>query len=168
MSNTLRIIGICELPLTQGKVALVDKKDFIVINKWKWFYSKGYAARSQYISLGKYKYTTKVIFLHRVILNTPKGLFTDHINGNKLDNRRQNLRIVTKSQNGQNKKKTNIVTSSKFKGVTWFKRDRIWRAGIKVNKKFYHIGYFKNERHAAMAYDMWAKDLFGKFAKFNF
>lgn len=90
-----------QIPLTQGKFALVDDEDFEQLNKWSWKLStNGYAIRCP--SNGKnenggYKYTT--VRMHRVVMKTPRHLEADHINANRLDNRKSNLRNITKREN---------------------------------------------------------------------
>jgi len=150
-----------EIQLTQGKTALVDDEDFAELSKYKWSLSKyGYV----YTSKDK-----KHLFIHRFIMNTPKGKFTDHINCNRLDNRKENLRIVNKQQNAQNR--TKLKGKSKYKGVYLHEDHKknwsTWKVDIYLGKKI-AIGYFENDRHAAMAYDIWAKVLFEEYAKLNF
>ena len=84
MGNRVR-----EIKLTQGKTALVDKDDFKRLSQYKWHYnSRGYATRQEYLGKVNGKYKQKTICMHREVNNTPVGKDTDHINGNKLDNRR--------------------------------------------------------------------------------
>jgi len=108
--------------------------------------------------------------MHRVImkLNFGDKRQVDHINGNGIDNRRNNLRICTQSQNNQNQRTQICLKSSKYKGVLWHKCCKRWMAQIKLNKKNKYIGLFKNEIDAAHAYDREAKELFGEYAKTNF
>ncbi len=87
----------------------------------------------------------------------------DHRNGDTLDNRRKNLRVVTKNQNQQNRH--HVEGRSRFKGVGWCQYS--WRAYIKVNQKFIHIGMFPTEEDAARAYDVVAREHFGEFACTN-
>lgn len=110
--------------------------------------------------------------LHRVIMRPGKGFFVDHINGNKLDNRRENLRIVTKSQNQMNSKKPfRSPKTSKYKGVYRLKnvksRGCEWVARIRINRQHIHIGMFRCETSAAVAYNKKAAEMFGEFAKPN-
>ncbi len=145
----------------KDKKILVDDQDFEWLNKYNWCISKGYIIAHKPQS-GK-KGTT--ISIHRLIMNTPKNIQTDHINGNKLDNRRENLRICSRSENNMNRHK--VRGKSKYKGVGWFKQTQCWQAYISKNYKIIHLGLFKSEKEAAKAYNQKAKELFGEFALLN-
>ncbi len=153
-----------KLKLTKGYIALVDDEDFNWLNQWKWSADKdGYAFRSiKKVENGK----RTCIKMHRQIMNADKGQDVDHINHIAYDNRKSNLRLCSRTENLFNMRKTR--GTSIFKGVSWWKRDKCWEVKIRVNGKTKKIGYFKNERHAAMAYDIWAKEIYGKFAVVNF
>ena len=159
-----------QILLTQDRFALVSDEDFSLINKHKWSLTgdKKYATRG----FGR-KNKVNHILMHRLIINCPKGLEVDHINHNGLDNRRENLRIVTRSQNFMNREKF-VKSSSVFKGVSLYKTNpkwvtnNKWRVCIQKDKKFISIGYFNTEVQAAMAYDLNAVALFGEYAKTNF
>lgn len=156
-----------EIQLTQGKVALVDDADYEYLSQWKWYAQliKGrwYARRSVRKGFPK----QIALSMHQVILNTPKGMESDHKNGNGLDNQRQNLRVCTKSNNMYNQKVQTRSKSSKFKGVYWSNKYRKWVAQIRVNHKAIWLGNFNLEIDAAKAYDATAKETFGEFAKLN-
>lgn len=155
------------IPLTQGKVALVDDEDYPRLSQYNWCYSEssgGYALRNGQRINGK---KTKHILMHREILGTPDGLDTDHQDGNRLNNQKHNLRPATKVQNQGNRAKTQNRTS-KYKGV-WFDRERDkFSSMIQVNGKRRFLGRFNSEIKAARAYDTAALKLFGEFAKLNF
>jgi len=154
-----------EIPLTQGKVAIVDEADFGYLSQFKWCASKGkttYYAMRSLVHNGK----NTTIYMHRAIMNPPFDLQVDHRNMDGLDNRRANLRICTNSQNHMNAKKRGGHSSS-YKGVSWRKARRKWRARIMVNKTEEVLGSFDDEREAANAYNARAKELFGEFAKLN-
>ena len=87
--------------------------------------------------------------LHRIIMGDPPGQFIDHINRDKLDNRRENLRTATKSQNNSNTGVRSDNTSG-FKGVNWDKRRNKWVARVQVNGKPIHLGYYKHLIKAGM------------------
>lgn len=108
----------------------------------------------------------KTVRFHKLIIES-NGLEVDHINSIKIDNRRENLRITTHECNTQNQSKQKRITSSKYKGVAWYKRDSKWRVSIKHKNKNYHLGYFINEDDAAKAYNVKAIELFGEYSKLN-
>jgi len=129
-----------KIKLTQGKYAIIDDKDFEFINRYQWHYDGRYAARA-----GKHK-----VYMHMEINKTLKGFDTDHINRNKLDNCRCNLRSVTRSQNFINiGLKTN--NTSGYKGVSWYRRYKKWKVSLNINKKYIWIGYFVNKEDAIKA-----------------
>lgn len=115
--------------LCSNKEVLIDKEDYNKICENKWYISNGYCYNSQGQSL------------HRKIMNAKEGQIIDHINNNKLDNRKDNLRFVTKSQNGQNRK---------CKGITYDKKRQKWCVNIVVNKKKYYLGRYKTEEEALL------------------
>jgi hypothetical protein len=147
------------IPLTQGKVAIVDDEDFERVNQFKWYVhdvdNLFYAYRRQ----GR-KSSLK---MHRFILglDDPK-IHIDHKNHNGLDNQKKNLRVCNRNQNQHNRRKQK--GSSRFKGVTWYKPLKKWRAQICVNNKQMHIGVFLSEQDAAIAYNQAATKYFGEFA----
>jgi len=143
-----------EIPLTNGGVALVDDGDFHFVMKWKWRRtSKGYVRANDGGHL-----------LHRIIMNAPDGKLVDHWDGNKLDNRRSNLRMCNNQQNIRNSKPRS--GTSNFKGVS---KDGVrWIAKIKVDGVSIALGGYSAERDAALAYDRAALKHFGEFARLNF
>ena len=156
--------------LVQG-YAIVDDDDFEELNKYKWCLANGYAVRGIFLGIdaklvGRKKYKYKLIFIHRVIMETPSGMETDHINGNKIDNRKYNLRICTKSQNKMNVLPSKRNTSG-FKGCYFEKDRKLWRAYIVINKTYKTLGRFEDKKGAAIAYNNAAKKYFGEFAKLN-
>lgn len=155
------------IPLTHGKFTIVDEVDYenLSANKWK-FDSNGYVARSVFIGRINGITKTKTILMHRLIMNTPKGMDTDHINGNKLDNRRSNLRVCTTSQNCSNQhRRTNAKNN--YRGVHWHKKLGKWQAKIVVNYKQIYLGVFENELDAAKTYNNAAIKHHGEFARLN-
>lgn len=153
------------IELSRGKRAIVDDEDYEWLNQWKWYCKQdNYAARVSTTDNWK---TQTFISMHRLIMNTPTGMTTDHKNGNSLDNRRCNLRIATHSENQFNRGKQKNC-SSKYKGIHWDSTYGKWKAKIHKDDTTLHIGYFASETDAAMAYDYKATQLFGQFARLNF
>jgi len=156
------------IPLTQGKYAIVDPEDFERLNRHKWYASKWgntfYAIRCA----GPAKKTT-YIRMHREIIHPPRHLVVDYINHNGLDNRKANLRPATRAQNNYNRLAIKRKgATSKYKGVDWKKDKKKWCARIYFNGKLIFLGYFKDEKQAAKAYDKAAKKYYGQFAYLNF
>lgn len=155
-----------KIELTQGNYAMVDKDDYDKINQFNWHYALGYARRNIRLDSGE----RRTEFMHRVIANTPDDKYTDHINGNTLDNRKMNLRHVEQYQNARNARKRNDAASN-YKGVNRHKRkqDLIgkWKAGIQVDKKRVFLGYYESEIEAALAYNEAAKKYFKEYAVLN-
>jgi hypothetical protein len=150
-----------EINLTRGKVAIVDDHEYPWLKDFTWCAA---------VKGGKfYAQTGKSDTMHRMIVNAKKGETVDHINGNTLDNRRENLRVCTHAQNRQNSKKISGSRnlSSKYKGVSHPSENR-WTASITVMWKTIHIGSFSTEIGAARAYDEAARKYHGVFAKLNF
>ena len=150
-----------EIKLTQGKTAIVDDEDFKELSKFKWYCNHGYAVRCIALETGR----QKTAWMHTAIMGEQKGLEIDHINGNPLDNRKENLRHVTHAQNQCN----SIARggSSKYKGVCWKKERGKWFVQIQKNGKRCHLGYYKTEQDAAIAYNEAALIHFGAYARLN-
>lgn len=156
-----------EIPLTQGKVAIVDAADYEWLNQWKWSVSPDgrtfYARRTETSPEGK----DVPVSMHRLIASAPRGVEVDHKDGNGLNNTRGNLRLATHSQNRHNSTMPSNNTSG-FKGVSWHKRHRKWYAHATVNGKSKHIGHYDTPEDAARAYDAVVREIHGEFARPNF
>lgn len=152
------------IPVHGGYFAEIDDDDFGIVSPFKWHAMKGrntvYAATNVRREGGGYS----TVAMHRMINETPKGLHTDHIDGNGLNNQRANLRTATRTQNAHNRA-PNKGSVSAFKGVHWNKRKRRWIASIRVKKKSIFLGQHKDEASAAAAYDRAATQYFGEFAR---
>ena len=146
-----------EIKLSQNKIALIDKEDFIRVSQFTWFFSKknktglGYAQRSQHIKLGFKSYKTKTIYLHHFILGITTGE-VDHKNGDPLDCRKDNLRVGTHQMNLCNRA-SRIGSTSKYVGVHFHKLTGKWRVQIKVEGKKKSLGLFVNPEEAKAARD---------------
>jgi hypothetical protein len=150
--------GVRRIPLGGGHYALVDAEDFEWLNQWKWYLANGYATRVE---------KGKVISMHRQIMQPPKGMLVDHINHEKEDNRRINLRICTWQENMYNRSKRR-GSVSRFNGVTYRKRSRKWIATVWFKGKHIWSQAFDDEVEAARAYDRKAVEVFGPYANVNF
>lgn len=154
--------------LTKGQFTLVDNADYEWLNQYKWFSNISnrciYAARwIRLLKRGK----QKVIKMHRFILGvTDSKLQVDHIDHNGLNNQRSNLRIVTASQNGSNRR-PKINGRSKYIGVCWDKKQNKWYAQLKKDSKVFNLGRYSNEIEAALAYNEAAKKYHGEFSNLN-
>jgi hypothetical protein len=150
------------IPLTQGKIAIVDDEDFEKLNKYRWHYNKGYAVRTIGHIIGK----QKAIYMHRYLMKPTKNKKTDHIDGNGLNNQRRNLRVCSQSQNTKNRR-INKNNKSGFIGVSWHMPSKKWLAKIKHNNKTKYVGTFDDKIEAAKARDDVAKQLRGDFVVLN-
>lgn len=163
-----------EIKLTQGKFAIIDDADIDLISSHKWyawasggkrFYAVRKSSRKQDAGQG-------MIFMHRAIWEVhngaiPIGKEIDHINNDPLDNRIENIRACSRSENNFNRKKKVPGCSSNFKGVSYHKAAKKWMAYIDYLGKRYYLGLYDNPESAARAYDLKASELFGKYAAIN-
>lgn len=149
---------ITTIGLTKGYRTLIDADLYGALSKYKWHISgDGYASR---------EYKRRIVGMHRDIMECPRGYVVDHINMDKLDNRRENLRICTKSQNGMNRG-LQTGCSSRFKGVCWHKNRHKWYSYICRDGKSLFLGSYDDEVSAAISYNNKAAELFGEFARLN-
>jgi hypothetical protein len=155
-----------EIPLSQGKVALVDDADYEWLSQWKWSYFDNKTAHTGYA----YRLTDsgKGEFLHRMLLGASEGQDTDHINHNGLDDQRHNIRLCTRSQNNANSRK-HAFCSSQYKGVTFRGQAHTgkWIAQASAGGRQRYIGIFLREEDAARAYNAFALKTWGEFARLN-
>ena len=156
---------VAEIYTSQGFKIILDEADYKELSKFKWGIKK--CRRTSY---AKRTFTVNgvdtLVIMHRVIMDAPKGLQVDHINGNGLDNRRSNLRLCTNQQNQQNRRPTRN-SSSKYKGVSFSKQRQKWEAQMKCGTKRFNLGHFALEEDAARAYNKKAIELSGEFAYIN-
>ena len=141
--------------MTNNGITLVDDEDYLFLSLLTVSESyDGYAT----------VHGSDRVRIHRIIMEAPKGSHVDHINGDKLDNRKSNLRICTAQQNGANSRIGKNNTSG-YKGVTWNKRRKLWQAQIMVARKNINLGVFSDPKEAHAAYVSAANDNFGEFAR---
>jgi hypothetical protein len=153
--------------LSEGKYALVDQTDFYRINNLDWFAKEDFDSIYAVRFFKRHGKNSKLLSMHRFIYNPPAGLVVDHRNCNGLDNRRENLRPATRSQNTCNTPKRKNTTS-RFVGVHFSKKSKKWVAQIKYKGGKKWLGYFDNEIDAARVYDLAAVKYHGEFARLNF
>ena len=147
------------IPVGGGLYAYVDAADYEELSRHKWSCNNsGYAARRE---------KGKVILMHRQIMHPPKGKVVDHLDRNRLNDCRKNLRNCTEAENKQNLGKR-LGCTSRFKGIYYYKNSGKWCARITFRGKVFWLGCFAEEAEAARAYDRKAAECFGEFAELNF
>lgn len=151
--------------LVNGGQTIVSEEDYEYLSSFRWFRSShGYAYR-QWNEHRNGWVRHHALWMHRLINGTPPRLFTDHANGNKLDNRRSNLRTCNKAQNSANRPK-NRINGTIYKGVSFHPSTGLWRARVK-DGKWQKTTYHKTEEQAALDYNRMATEHFGEFAYHN-
>lgn len=152
------------------KVVLIDARDMPLVKQYSWRYSPnskspefGYVVTTAKKPNGK----AGTFSLHRLLMGNPKQ-HVDHINGNRLDNRRSNLRLASQLQNTYNARKTERKTSSQYKGVYLDKQTSKWVARIRKDGTKVQLGSYDDEALAALAYDIELLKIAGEFARTNF
>jgi hypothetical protein len=154
------------IPVTNSPIpAIVDDADYPRVIGKTWCLTHGYPGTNMEINGRK-----RMVVMHRFILDAKTGTAYDHVNRNKLDNQRENLRPANQSQNMANSEFSGRKTSrsrSRYKGVSWCKQTKRWRATMGFKGRYMHLGRFDDETEAAMAYNEAATKAFGVFACLN-
>jgi hypothetical protein len=155
------------ITISQNQSVKVDDSDYDYLNQYKWHLtSKGYAARRVHYPSTRANQVAKIFLMHRILAFADRGYQVDHINGDKLDNQKSNLRLCNASQNQSNRRLQSNNTSG-YKGVHYNKPQNNWRARVVVNRKTINLGGFSTPELAAEAYNLKAKELHGEFALLN-
>lgn len=141
-----------------GVTAIVDAEDYDRLMEHSWW---AHSTKGKFYA--KTEIARRVVLMHRFILGFPDSLI-DHIDGNALDNRRDNLRLADHRQNGWNSAIKGNNTSG-FKGVNLHRASGLWRARIRVGGEHMNLGYFKHPEQAAEAYRVAAQEHHGEFAR---
>jgi hypothetical protein len=135
-----------EILLSKGDKTIVDDCDYEYLSQWKWYLSNGYA-----ISNDRKK-------MHRIIMKAKEGEIVDHIDRDKLNNSRTNLRIISREGNVHNQKKR-INTFNNYKGTQYVKKLGLWQSRCRINGNDYYLGLYKTEIASAYAYNKKAIEL---------
>lgn len=154
------------LRLQNGFTTLIDAEDYDRISKYSW-----YARQDGNVWYVQCNYTNQLgkrttFRLHREILNAPQGISVDHIDGNGLNNVKENLRLCTHAENHGNRR-VQVNNTTGYKGVTFNKKYNKWKSRIHYRGKRYELGEFRSAEEAALAYNSKAIELFGNFARLN-
>jgi hypothetical protein len=152
----------CRITLRSGDEVLIDEVDEYLINSYTWTRSDDGYAIHNYTARG----SSKAMYMHRLIMKAKVGEIVDHIDGNRLNNKRSNLRVVSVSQNSQNSYQK-YKSTSMFKGVSWDSRLKKWRVDIRVKGRKRFLGKFEDVLDAALAYDVAALEFYGNDAMTN-
>lgn len=144
----------------------MDDEDFEKVSSFRWHARSRKGGKNRFYAAGRAKQDREKVYMHRIVMSPPPGKDVDHINGDGLDNRRENLRVCTRSENLRNRgKQANNTTG--YKGVHFFKAARLFTASVQYDGKSFHLGYFKTALEAAKAYDEAARKIHGEFAQLN-
>lgn len=141
------------------KYTIVDDEDFEKLSQFRWNLTGGGRGHGNYVAR---RNDRTPVYMHREILNAPKGMEVDHINGNRTDNRKSNLRLCTSTQNNWNMRLRKDNTTG-YKGLRWRADVKSWRVNVKKDGKEIQVGYFKDKKEAIRARDTAAKELYGEF-----
>lgn len=130
-------------------VCLVDTDRLEEVKKKRWFTKFCKSSGNYYVqAFEKENGVRKILFLHRILTNAPKGKVVDHINHNTLDNRKQNLRVCTPSENGQNRKGPSSRSTSGVRNVSWNPKRNKWVVNVTVERKRIHLGGYADLEEA--------------------
>jgi len=159
------------ITLTRKCLALVDSEDLEELTRYHWFTvgTAPYLRAARSITVVPYR--KQFFYMHREILGLPPGRepVVDHINGNPLDNRRQNLRLCSAGENSWNRRRrATIFGLSPFIGVIWRSHARAFQAHARRDGRFVHLGWFKDPVAPAQARDAGVLGFRGAFAVLNF
>jgi len=152
------------VPLTQGQIALIDDADEPIVAGVRW---KVLDHGRRLYAVGRIVGSSSTFYMHRLLLDAPPGSDVDHLNGDGLDNRRENLRLATRSQNLWNSR-LSAANKSGYKGVAPGRQPGHWRALLVHNQRTISLGQYDTPEEAARAYDARARELHGAFARCNF
>ena len=161
------IVNLC------GYDVMLDDEDLEKVEGHNWHIDTGSFRRGKvyffymdYKRIAMYNYVNKRVSLHRTLMNAPKGLVIDHIDGNTLNCQKSNMRICTQAENNKNMKKPWFNTSG-YKGVSWHKGHKRWRADISIDNHQKSLGEYDTPEEAYKIYCEAKKNLHGKYVRFD-
>lgn len=157
-----------KIDIGRGKYATISAVDFDKVSRFSWCavpVKNRFYARCYWIGAGV---PGKKLWMHRLVADAPEGKQVDHINGDPLDNRRENLRICSNTENNRAKKRKGAGVTSQYRGVSFEDWTKRWKAQLSFGGKNFNLGRFDSQEAAARAYDAKARELFGEFACPNF
>lgn len=155
-----------EVPCVSSRPMIIDADLAAAFSVARWHIAGGGLSRKGYAA--RYAGGARLVFVHRLVTRADPGFEVDHVNGDRLDNRRANLRVCTRAENLRNRRKTDRDTTSRFKGVIFIPRWQHWTAVIRADGRAHYLGAHPDEVSAALAYDEQARRLHGAFACLNF
>ena len=160
--------GTKQILLGDGQIALVDAADYARLGRWKWGLQKYQVKNRDGETITKYyanrtdPATKNLVGMHRQIMDLPPTpLEVHHLNGNGLDNRRSNLRVVTREMHQRDHTGSGGHGASRFRGVTWDEQRGLWKAHTRIRKVHYNLGYHPTEEAAARAVERKFQQMFG-------
>ena len=159
--------GVVKMALTQGQFALMSVSDLPLVESRRWYAVKASSGLTWYAMTGKNGLPDGMSrLMHRHIAAVSPGECVDHVDGNGLNNLRENIRCATRSQNNQNSRRRRD-SSSGYKGVYFHRASGKWMARVGINGKHRYLGLYDTALKAAVAYDACVVSNFGEFAKTN-
>jgi hypothetical protein len=168
LSDQEDAMPIVRIPLSQGKVAIVDEVDFPKVSLYRWWAAEHRRTWYAYTTVKDDNGKRHTVYMHRLITGASKGRKVDHKDHNGLNNRRSNLRVCTNAQNLKNRSGAPASNTSGYVGVWWCNKTNCWVAEVYDGGKKFRVGTFGHREHAARARDAAARNLNGEFVFQNF
>ena len=154
-----------QIPLTKGKIALVDDEDYEEVSAYNWYaHYCPFGGGTWYAYYGGTSHGERIrLKMHRMIMNAPDDTLIDHVDHDGLNNQKSNLRLCSKTENGQNRKGPTITNPTGYRGVSVRQHTKRFMARICVNGKSIYLGYYNTPSEAHSAFEEAARKYFGDF-----
>lgn len=163
----MKVIPVKMRNIKASRACFVDDEDYEMLKNRKWSENgNGYPRNGFTNRILNPNKQQIFVMMHRVIMWSPDGMVIDHIDGNKLNNQKKNLRVCSPTDNKRNRGMSRRNTSG-YKGVYWQRANKKWYAAINTDERFLNVGSFENKEDAARAYNAAASKYHGEFAKLN-